>query len=495
MSSVNIVNTHEVAVHSLEADYRHRHNSELICRKDTVLHWYIAVDFLALIIGFLFSTSLAAYINTIVFDREFINPITQYGYLRLIEIAALAAVIILWFQHTDHYRIRMPFWMEIKKIVSVLLTAMLLDGFLQFSFKLDSSRLWLVAGWCVAAGAMIISRNLIRRHFREAGAFHIKAVLVGGGDTAGHTRMALNSEPGLGYEIVAQVRDLPSAFMQAGKSWSKFCENHGADYIIIALDGQELASAHIPLSQLARESVPFSVCPPLGGLPVFGMTTQYFFNHDIMLLTRSNGLEQPIPCILKRLTDIAASLSALIIFSPVMLVVAALVKRDGGPALFGHSRIGRSGKEFRCLKFRSMVMNGDAVLQKHLEDNAEARLEWQASRKLHNDPRVTRLGAFLRKSSLDELPQLINVLRGEMSLVGPRPIVSAEINNYAGDIAHYYKVRPGVTGLWQVSGRSDVSYPQRVHMDSWYVRNWSFWHDIAIICKTFPALLKSSGAY
>jgi lipopolysaccharide/colanic/teichoic acid biosynthesis glycosyltransferase len=150
---------------------------------------------------------------------------------------------------------------------------------------------------------------------------------------------------------------------------------------------------------------------------------------------------------------------------------------------------------FKCLKFRSMIHNSQAVLERHLAESEQARAEWAADHKLKNDPRVTRFGAFLRSSSLDELPQLINVLKGEMSLVGPRPIVQGEVPKYDRDIAHYYRVSPGITGLWQVSGRNDVTYDQRVQMDSWYVRNWSLWHDIAIMCKTIPALLKRSGAY
>lgn len=162
---------------------------------------------------------------------------------------------------------------------------------------------------------------------------------------------------------------------------------------------------------------------------------------------------------------------------------------------FGHNRLGRNGKIFPCLKFRSMVMGGDKILQEYLENNPEAAEEWKATQKLVNDPRVTRIGKFLRSTSIDELPQLINVLRGDMSLVGPRPIVRDEIAHYSHDIDYYYRVRPGVTGLWQVSGRSDTTYAQRVQLDSWYVRNWSFWHDIVIILKTFPAVLKGSGAY
>ncbi|MFZ4542142.1 MAG: sugar transferase, partial [Rickettsiales bacterium] len=141
------------------------------------------------------------------------------------------------------------------------------------------------------------------------------------------------------------------------------------------------------------------------------------------------------------------------------------------------------------------IHNSQAVLERHLADNPEARVEWEADHKLKNDPRVTRFGRFLRKSSLDELPQLINVLKGEMSLVGPRPIVTAEVVKYRGAIADYYAVSPGITGLWQISGRNDVSYDQRVKLDSAYVRNWSLGRDIAIMFKTLPAMFQRSGAY
>jgi undecaprenyl-phosphate galactose phosphotransferase len=196
----------------------------------------------------------------------------------------------------------------------------------------------------------------------------------------------------------------------------------------------------------------------------------------------------------KRAMDVVASGTALLLLSPVMLTIAVLVKRDGGPCLFGHGRLGKNGETFKCLKFRSMIHNSQEVLARHLAENPEARAEWEADHKLKNDPRVTKIGSFLRKSSLDELPQLINVLKGEMSLVGPRPIVAAEVVKYDRAIAHYYSVTPGITGLWQISGRNDVSYDQRVMLDSFYVRNWSLWRDIAIMLKTVPALMRS-GAY
>jgi undecaprenyl-phosphate galactose phosphotransferase len=464
-------------------------------RKDfnQVLHYYISTDALALVLGAVGAWGIAVLYNSVFYSREIMHP--AHDSMRVMQFLLLGLGILLWFQHTEHYRVRMPFWLEVKKVVSTLGFAMLTDGFLHFASKQDFSRLWLMSGWVIAAVAILSFRALVRAWLWRKGRFQVRTLLVGDGPTAQHVRSALKSERGLGYVIASQLKNLPAAFLLSGCSWEALCERYNVDYVVIALDGKDLNAAEQPLAQLMRENIPFSITPPLRHLPVLGMVPQYFFNHDVMLLTRSSGLEQPLPRLVKRMVDITISGTALLVLSPLMLTVALLVRRDGGPALYGHKRLGLNGKSFSCLKFRSMVMNGDDVLQRYLKENPEAHEEWATTRKLQNDPRVTRIGAFLRKSSLDELPQLINVLRGDMSLVGPRPIVTAEVSNYDYDIAHYYRVRPGITGLWQVSGRNDVTYRQRVQMDSWYVRNWSLWHDIAIICKTFPAVLRRSGAY
>ncbi|EPU1012905.1 sugar transferase, partial [Klebsiella pneumoniae] len=158
-------------------------------------------------------------------------------------------------------------------------------------------------------------------------------------------------------------------------------------------------------------------------------------------------------------------------------------------------RIGKGGKSFKCLKFRSMVTNSKEVLEDLLSKDIQAKQEWEATFKLKNDPRITKIGHFLRRTSLDELPQLFNVLKGEMSLVGPRPIITAELERYNDEVAYYLLSKPGMTGLWQVSGRSDVDYETRVYLDTWYVKNWSMWNDIAILFKTIGVVLKKDGAY
>ncbi|GGC72396.1 exopolysaccharide biosynthesis protein [Chelatococcus reniformis] len=194
----------------------------------------------------------------------------------------------------------------------------------------------------------------------------------------------------------------------------------------------------------------------------------------------------------KRAFDICVAATAIILLLPLMAIVAILIMGSmGAPIFFGHQRIGLGGKVFRCYKFRTMVRDGDRVLQEHLRTNPEAAAEWRDTRKLADDPRITFVGRVLRSSSLDELPQLVNVLRGDMSCVGPRPIVHDEITLYGPSADDYLRTRPGITGAWQVSGRSSLSYAERVAIDSDYVRNWSFWTDLTIIVRTIPALVRT----
>jgi len=198
----------------------------------------------------------------------------------------------------------------------------------------------------------------------------------------------------------------------------------------------------------------------------------------------------------KRALDILGAGALLLLALPVFLVIAALVRMDGGRVFYAHERIGRGGRAFGCLKFRSMVADADKRLAALLERDPAARAEWDSTRKLKADPRVTWVGRFLRASSLDELPQLVNVLRGDMSLVGPRPVQASELAAYYGHAAqHYMAVRPGITGPWQISGRSDTSYAQRVALDVAYVTRPSLINDIRILLRTPMAVLARRGAY
>jgi lipopolysaccharide/colanic/teichoic acid biosynthesis glycosyltransferase len=215
-----------------------------------------------------------------------------------------------------------------------------------------------------------------------------------------------------------------------------------------------------------------------------------------LAVQRAPGLAAMLRPAVKRAMDILGAGALLLAALPVFLVIAALVKLDGGKVFYAHERVGRGGRLFGCLKFRSMVADSDRRLAALLATDPAARAEWDATRKLKNDPRVTMIGRFLRASSLDELPQIINVLKGDMSLVGPRPVQASELAAFYGAAAqHYMAVRPGITGPWQVSGRSDTSYAQRVALDVAYVTHPSILADVKILLRTPAAVLARRGAY
>jgi Undecaprenyl-phosphate galactose phosphotransferase WbaP len=208
------------------------------------------------------------------------------------------------------------------------------------------------------------------------------------------------------------------------------------------------------------------------------------------------NLMLPLPRLTKRLMDLLTAVVVGILLLPLLFYIAVAVKLSSrGRVIYGHERIGRGGRRFKAWKFRTMFENAGDVLEYYLEQHPELRLEWEQDQKLRYDPRVTRIGRFIRKTSLDELPQLWNVIRGEMSLVGPRPIVTAEVAKYGPYYPLYTIVKPGITGLWQVSGRNNTTYDQRVQLDAYYARNWSPWLDVYLLLKTVRIVLFAKGAY
>lgn len=199
--------------------------------------------------------------------------------------------------------------------------------------------------------------------------------------------------------------------------------------------------------------------------------------------------------VIKRFVDVIGAIVLGVVFMPLIVVIVLMLRRNGGPVIYMHRRVGRGGRMFPCLKFRTMVPDADDALRELLEHNPELQAEWVRDHKLRHDPRVTQLGRFLRRTSLDELPQLVNVLRGEMSLVGPRPVVREELLRYGKNVETYLAARPGITGLWQVTGRNDTDYRRRVVLDTYYVRNQNLFLDLYILAKTTGVVLGGNGAY
>ena len=251
------------------------------------------------------------------------------------------------------------------------------------------------------------------------------------------------------------------------------------------------------IDQFIGADIRVAIVPSLRRLPMFGLSTSSFFGKDMLLLQVRNNLSRLPQRALKRVLVIAGSVTALLLLSPVFLALAWMIRReDGGPVFFVQNRVGRNGEDFACWKFRSMVTDAEAQLARWGADNPGLLEKYRQSNfKLAEDPRLTRIGRWMRRKSLDELPQLFNVLLGEMSLVGPRPLLRRELPDYGAAISLYERVRPGITGMWQVSGRSHTTFADRISYDEWYIKNWTLWYDVVILLRTVWVLLRGEGAY
>ncbi|MFQ5957523.1 MAG: exopolysaccharide biosynthesis polyprenyl glycosylphosphotransferase, partial [Candidatus Brocadiales bacterium] len=250
------------------------------------------------------------------------------------------------------------------------------------------------------------------------------------------------------------------------------------------------------MAGIQRKTNGIMFVPDLFGIQTMGVEVEHFFGEEAPVLHLKNNLANPWKLFIKKCFDFTVGGLILLLSIPIMGLIAIAIRLNSeGPIIFSSKRIGTSGNLFNCYKFRTMVKDAEEALMTRLEDDPEAKKMWEENFKLKDDPRITSVGRFLRKTSLDELPQIFNVLFGQMSLVGPRPMLEEELDRYEDGINDYFSVKPGITGLWQVSGRSDLNYERRKKLNSGYIRNWSLWLDIVILFKTFRAALNREGAY
>ncbi|MBH1928435.1 undecaprenyl-phosphate galactose phosphotransferase WbaP [Serratia rubidaea] len=465
------------------------------------------VKLLMAISDFIFFTlSLVIAVNLIGLFGGDINEFIPQSEMpaRFLTHVMLAVLCVGWFWvRLRHYTYRKPFWFELKEVFRTLLIFAVCDLALVAFSKWQFSRYLWVLTWMLALLLVPLARAITKRFLNKFGLWKKQTVIIGTGKNASDAYAALQSEEVLGFSINAffcSVKPCEKEFMgvpvicDEDELWQQ-CDPESTQFIV-ALEFNQHALRDEWLKKLAKHHCrSVSVIPTLRGVPLYGTDMSFIFSHEVMILRVSNNLAKRTSRFLKRTFDILGASAIIILLSPILALLAYLVSKDGGSSIYGHERVGREGKKFKCFKFRSMVMNSQEVLQKLLDSNPEARAEWDKDFKLKNDPRITRVGRFIRKTSLDELPQLFNVLRGEMSLVGPRPVIEEELERYAGDVDYYLMAKPGMTGLWQVSGRNDVDYDTRVYFDAWYVKNWSLWNDIAILFKTINVVLKRDGAY
>ena len=403
----------------------------------------------------------------------------------------LFALVIAYLALKGRYTERDTVWSESGLVLAALFMSVILETVDDASgpTKFDRLPTVLLASGIFFVGAFLGGR-LMKNALSACGAWNVSVLLMGEGRTAAEAESALASDPLLGYRIVGRVAPLQPGTPGTLRA---LVRARRVDRLLLAID-EDASLQRSLVEQAICDDVPFSVVPGAASMPAFASHQTRFFSRDTVMLSGRSGLRRRVARFGKEVFDFTSALLLVSMLTPFLLLIALLVRLDGGPVLFAQPRIGEGGRTFRCFKFRTMVVDAEARLERVLATDPERAAEWLATRKLRDDPRITRIGRFLRKTSLDELPQLFNVLRCEMSLVGPRPIIASEMALYGRNIGQYLAARPGLTGLWQVSGRSDTTYAERVQLDAWYVNNWSLWHDVAVLLKTVPAVLQSDGA-
>ncbi|MEI2263836.1 undecaprenyl-phosphate galactose phosphotransferase WbaP [Erwinia sp. CGal63] len=432
------------------------------------------------------------------------NMSAQDMQLKISTHIILSVICIGWFWvRLRHYTYRKPFWFELKEVFRSVLIFSVIDLSITALSKSEMSRWVWILTWLLALVLIPVGRAIVKRVLNRNGLWKKQTIIIGSGKNAEEAWMALQSEEVMGFDVIAfydvdGTTPAPALFgipviREEAALWQLV---NSETQFIVAVEFEQSHHRDIWLKNLAKHNCrSVSVIPSLRGVPLYGTDMAYIFSHEVMILRVSNNLAKRTSRFVKRAFDIVGALSIIVMLMPALAVLIFMVARDGGNPIYGHERVGLNGRKFKCLKFRSMVVNSKEVLEEVLRTDPAARAEWDKDFKLKNDPRITRIGHFIRKTSLDELPQLWNVVRGEMSLVGPRPVIEDELERYAGDVDYYFMAKPGMTGLWQVSGRNDVDYETRVYFDSWYVKNWSLWNDIAILFKTIGVVLKRDGAY
>jgi Undecaprenyl-phosphate galactose phosphotransferase WbaP len=344
-------------------------------------------------------------------------------------------------------------------------------------------------------------RAICRIAFGRTWWWGTRLIVVGGGELVARTYADLVREPQWGLRPVGYVDDMAEkgtvsseAFLGTLENIEELAGRLKLDWALAAvhsLDAEELSEV---LSRASGQIKHWIILPPLERFPSLWLEACEAARRPALTIT--NRLRSGWSLPLKRSLDLAVAITLGIAVLPLVALIVMLIRLSSrGPIFYGQERVGHFGRRFKAWKFRTMFPNADAVLARYLLDHPELAAEWRANHKLRCDPRVTWIGRWLRSTSLDELPQVWNVIVGDMSLVGPRPIVEAEIDKYAEHYEHYVQVLPGITGLWQVSGRNNTTYEERVALDVYYVQNWSLWLDIYILACTAKVVLLCEGAY
>ncbi len=467
----------------------------------------IAADMLALMLAMWCAYGLRLLLNPLVFTPRFSQPITNYLTLYWVPVVGLFFLVA-----ERMYDRRLLFWEEVGRLVKgCLMAGAVILAFLTLTKKGgDYSRLLFLFYVCLTVVFLPVGRLFTKKLLYRLGLWKQYALVLGSGDHAGSVARALNAETHLGYCIVGFIQESEKQDHEGlktvnGQEIPVFISIEEALHANPAAAVSLLVIAPEPpfedLNEMIRHGQALfdtiMVAPDVAGVPLLNTEPLRLFKEQRLLLNIRNNLANPLNRFVKRSLDFLIILSLAPFWFPVMVIIGILVKVSSrGSVLYIQHRLGRRSTLFPMLKFRTMYRNADELLDSHLAGNPEDRSEWNTYRKLRGrDPRVTPVGRWLRRLSLDELPQLLNVLAGQMSLTGPRPYMVDEESAMGETASTILMARPGLTGLWQISGRNELTFEDRIQLDRWYVMNWTLWLDIEILVKTMRAVFRREGAY
>lgn len=459
----------------------------------------LITDYVAIVLGTLAAYYLRVNLSILPVSSHFkVDEIYVYGIVPFVFLSILLL--------NNAYSIVAPYWDTMKNLFRSITIGVVVSIVLMYTGHVinDVSRLFVAFAYVFMLLFIFSGRFIVGKILSKAGYLTIPVLLVGAGKTAELVKKSLDRMPIATYKIIGYVDDHPKSSsiakeypcLGAFSDVEDVIKDTGVQTVLICAPGLEPKKLVSLINQLQLLVKRVSFVPELFGLPTSNITARGMMEEQAVVLRVQNNLARKSNRIAKRMFDIVVTICGGIFILPFMLIIAAIIYLDsGGPIIYKQKRIGKNGKEFSFYKFRSMVKNADTILEEYLSTHENEKNEWQKNFKLKNDPRVTKIGRIIRKTSIDELPQLWNVLIGDMSLVGPRPLLPNEVERYSGYIEDYKLVLPGLTGVWQVSGRSDTTFEERVIMDSWYIHNWSVWIDIVYLLKTVLVVVKSKGAY
>lgn len=434
-------------------------------------------------------------------------PVFNFSFLHFISFWWMPVIFISFLSFESLYIRNLPFWDEVRSIAkSVTHAGIVLLAIVTLGKMGDTmSRIVLLNLWVLSLFIFPVFRLWGKKTLYKMGIWREKILIMGAGNAGALVMEGLEREKHMGYDLVGFLDDdrekigtnVKGKKVYAGiDDFPGLVNDLGISTIIIAIPSLTPEKLSLLTARVQNSIKNTMVIPDLKGIALLNTDLFHLFREEIFLMHIKNNLKSVTNRFIKRFFDIFISVLAMPLLLPLIGFLGILIRVETpGAAIYAHDRIGKNGRTFRCYKFRTMHRDAEEKLYAMLEDSETLRNEWVDTWKLKDDPRVTVIGRFLRKSSLDELPQIFNVIRGEMSLVGPRPYLPREEADIRENIQVICSAKPGITGLWQVSGRSNTSYRYRVKLDAWYVMNWSLWLDIAILFKTIRVVLKAEGAY